>query len=62
MNVDVNDCGNYVVIEFNEYISNGWAVVGAVEHRFDLDKDQVAFIVEKLSKWLSKQAEKGHEA
>lgn len=57
MNVDVNDRGNYVVIEFNEYIQNGWATVGCVRRKIDLDKEQVESIVEKLSEWLKKQAE-----
>ena len=61
MNIDVNDCGNYIVIEFNEYINNGLATVGCVRHKFDLDKKEVVAIVEKLSEWLSKQAEKARE-
>lgn len=61
MNIDVNDCGNYIVIEFNEYINNGWATVGCVRHKIDLDKKEVTSIVEKLSEWLSKQAEKDNE-
>lgn len=61
MNVDIKDCGNYVVIEFSEYINNGWATVGCVRHKVDLDKEEVASIVEKLSEWLSKQVEKARE-
>ena len=61
MNVDVNDCGNYIVIEFNEYINNGWATTGCVRHKVDLDKEEVASIVEKLSEWLSKKVEKARE-
>ena len=58
MNIDVNDCGNYVVIKFNEYINNGWATVGCVKHEINLDKEQVTSVVEKLSEWLKKQMEK----
>lgn len=57
MNVDVKDCGNYVEFEFEENISNGWAIVGSDRRQYDLDKDQVTLIVEKLSEWLKKQAE-----
>ena len=60
MSVDVKDCGDYVVFEIEEYISNGWATVGCVRHKVDLDKKEVASIVEKLSEWLKKQAEKGN--
>lgn len=62
MSVNVNDCGNYVVIEFNEYISNGWATVGCVRHKVDLDKKEVASIIEKLSDWLKKQEGKSNES
>lgn len=58
MSVDIKDCGNYVVIEFNEYINNGWATVGCVRHKIDLDKKEVEYIIEKLSEWLKKQEEK----
>ena len=61
MSVDVKDCGDYVVFEFEEYISNGWAVTGCVRHKVDLDKKEVASIVEKLSKWLKKQEDKDNE-
>ena len=61
MSVDVKDCGDYVVFEIEEYISNGWATVGCVRHKVDLDKKEVASIVEKLSEWLKKQSEKGYE-
>lgn len=61
MNIDVNDRGNYIVIEFNELVSNGWATVGCVRHKVDLDKKEVASIVEKLSEWLKKQSEKCNE-
>lgn len=61
MNIDVNDCGNYIVFEFNEFISNGWSVTGCVRHKVDLDKKEVASIVEKLSEWLKKQEGKDNE-
>ena len=58
MSVDIKDRGNYVVFEFEEYINNGWATIGCVRHKVDLDKKEVVSIVEKLSEWLKKQAEK----
>ena len=61
MSVNVNDCGNYVVIEFNEYIHNGWATVGCITRKVDLDKEQVESIVEKLIEWLKKQKDKDNE-
>ena len=61
VSLDVKDCGDYVVFEIEEYISNGWATVGCVRHKVDLDKKEVASIVEKLSEWLKKQSEKGYE-
>lgn len=58
VSVDVKDCGDYVVFEFEEFINNGWAVTGCVRHKVNLDKKEVAYIVEKLSEWLKKQSEK----
>ena len=58
MSVDIKDRGNYVVFEFEEYINNGWATIGCVRHKIDLDKKEVVSIVEKLSEWLKKQEEK----
>lgn len=61
MDIEVKDCGGYVAFKFKEYINNGWATVGCVRREVNLDKDEVTYIVEKLSEWLKKQSEKGYE-
>lgn len=61
VSLDVKDCGDYVVFEFEEFINNGWATVGCVRHKVNLDKKEVTSIVEKLSEWLKNKSEKGYE-